>query len=166
VLLIALNKTRVGLIVQAALTHRRCIRHLGHNIDRAFMMFFGIGTALAELAGISPGLPDRYLDHLFTLLQHPARPNESVVIRSCGLLRPGRISGHLRYHRNYWKSRNCSPRYPLMVPDLSKRELRNSQQVGLQVHRSWEKESESTSKSLQDPKYPVSRWAITSANGF
>src|SRR6201985_198217 len=46
-LLIALKKTRVGLIVQAALTHPHMVGHLGHNVDRIFMMVFAIGTALA-----------------------------------------------------------------------------------------------------------------------
>jgi Branched-chain amino acid ABC-type transport system, permease components len=47
-LLIALKKTRAGLIVQAALTHPHMVGHLGHNVDRIFMMVFGIGTALAR----------------------------------------------------------------------------------------------------------------------
>jgi branched-chain amino acid transport system permease protein len=54
-LLIALKKTRVGLIVQAALTHPHMVRHLGHNVDRIFMMVFAIGTALAALAGVIAG---------------------------------------------------------------------------------------------------------------
>jgi branched-chain amino acid transport system permease protein len=54
-LLIALKKTRVGLIVQAALTHPHMVGHLGHNVDRIFMMVFGVGTALAALAGALAG---------------------------------------------------------------------------------------------------------------
>jgi len=54
-LLIALKKTRVGLIVQAALTHPHMVAHLGHNVDRIFMVVFGIGTALAALAGVIAG---------------------------------------------------------------------------------------------------------------
>ena len=54
-LLIALKRTRVGLIVQAALTHPHMVRHLGHNVDRIFMMVFAIGTALAALAGVIAG---------------------------------------------------------------------------------------------------------------
>jgi branched-chain amino acid transport system permease protein len=54
-LLIALKKARVGLIVQAALTHPHMVGHLGHNVDRIFMMVFGVGTALAALAGVIAG---------------------------------------------------------------------------------------------------------------
>ena len=54
-LLIALKRTRVGLIVQAALTHPHMVGHLGHNVDRIFMMVFGIGTALAAVAGVIAG---------------------------------------------------------------------------------------------------------------
>ena len=54
-LLIALKRTRVGLIVQAALTHPHMVRHLGHDVDRIFMMVFAIGTALAALAGVIAG---------------------------------------------------------------------------------------------------------------
>src|SRR5260370_23063186 len=54
-LLITLKKTRIGLIVQAALTHPHMVGHLGHNVDRIFMMVFAIGTALAALAGVIAG---------------------------------------------------------------------------------------------------------------
>ena len=54
-LLIALKKTRVGLIVQAALTHPHMVGHLGHNVSRIFMMVFGVGTALAAVAGVIAG---------------------------------------------------------------------------------------------------------------
>jgi branched-chain amino acid transport system permease protein len=54
-LLIALKKTRVGLIVQAALTHPSMVGHLGHNVGRVFMLVFGVGSALAGLAGVIAG---------------------------------------------------------------------------------------------------------------
>ena len=54
-LLIDLKMTRVGLIVQAALTHPQMVGHLGHNVDRIFMMVFGVGTALAAVAGVIAG---------------------------------------------------------------------------------------------------------------
>ena len=54
-LLIALKRTRMGLIVQAALTHPHMVGHLGHNVDRIFMMVFGVGTALAAVAGVIAG---------------------------------------------------------------------------------------------------------------
>ncbi len=47
-LLIVLKKTRIGLIVQAALTHPHMVGHLGHNVGRIFMLVFGVGTALAR----------------------------------------------------------------------------------------------------------------------
>jgi branched-chain amino acid transport system permease protein len=54
-LLITLKKTRIGLIVQAALTHPHMVGHLGHNVGRIFMMVFGVGTALvtqSNMAGL------------------------------------------------------------------------------------------------------------------
>jgi len=54
-LLLVLKKTRVGLIVQAALTHPHMVGHLGHNVGRIFMMVFGVGTALAAVAGVIAG---------------------------------------------------------------------------------------------------------------
>ena len=54
-LLIVLKRTRVGLIVQAALTHPHMVGHLGHNVGRVFMAVFGVGSALAALAGVIAG---------------------------------------------------------------------------------------------------------------
>jgi branched-chain amino acid transport system permease protein len=54
-LLIVLKKTRIGLIVQAALTHPHMVGHLGHNVGRIFMLVFGVGTALAAVAGVIAG---------------------------------------------------------------------------------------------------------------
>ena len=54
-LLITLKKTRIGLIVQAALTHPHMVGHLGHNVGRIFMLVFGVGTALAAVAGVIAG---------------------------------------------------------------------------------------------------------------
>ena len=53
--LITLKKTRIGLIVQAALTHPHMVGHLGHNVGRIFMLVFGVGTALAAVAGVIAG---------------------------------------------------------------------------------------------------------------
>jgi branched-chain amino acid transport system permease protein len=55
VLLIVLKRTRVGLIVQAALTHPSMVSHLGHNVGRVFMLVFGVGSALAGVAGVIAG---------------------------------------------------------------------------------------------------------------
>ncbi|QLH73036.1 branched-chain amino acid ABC transporter permease [Rhodopseudomonas palustris] len=54
-LLVVLKKTRIGLIVQAALTHPHMVAHLGHNVERIFMLVFGVGTALAAVAGVIAG---------------------------------------------------------------------------------------------------------------
>lgn len=54
-LLVVLKKTRVGLVVQAALTYPSMVGHLGHNVGRVFMLVFGVGTALAGLAGVIAG---------------------------------------------------------------------------------------------------------------
>ena len=50
-----LAKTRIGLIIQAALTHPEMAESLGHNVPRVFMLVFGGGTALAGLAGVIGG---------------------------------------------------------------------------------------------------------------
>lgn len=50
-----LAKTRVGLIIQSALTHPEMAEALGHNVPRVFMMVFGGGAALAGLAGVIGG---------------------------------------------------------------------------------------------------------------
>jgi branched-chain amino acid transport system permease protein len=47
--------TRVGLIVRAALTHPRMVENLGHDIGLVFMAVFGLGSALAALAGVIGG---------------------------------------------------------------------------------------------------------------
>jgi branched-chain amino acid transport system permease protein len=50
-----LTRTRVGLIVQAALTHPHMVAHLGHNVPLVFMSVFGVGAALAGIAGVIAG---------------------------------------------------------------------------------------------------------------
>ncbi|SMX44269.1 branched-chain amino acid ABC transporter permease [Actibacterium lipolyticum] len=50
-----LKRTRAGLIIQAALTHPEMVGHLGHNVPRIFMTVFGVGCALAGLAGVIGG---------------------------------------------------------------------------------------------------------------
>lgn len=54
-LLTVLKRTRIGLIVQAALTHPHMVGHLGHNVGQVFMLVFGVGTALAAIAGVIAG---------------------------------------------------------------------------------------------------------------
>src|SRR3984893_9377687 len=55
VLLTVLTRTRVGLIIQAALTHPNMVAMLGHNVPRVFMLVFGVGTGLAAVAGVIAG---------------------------------------------------------------------------------------------------------------
>ncbi len=50
-----LTRTRVGLVIQAALTHPDTVEALGHNVPRVFMLVFGGGAALAGLAGVIGG---------------------------------------------------------------------------------------------------------------
>jgi len=50
-----LRHTRVGLVIQAALTHPEMTEALGHNVPRVFMLVFGAGCALAGLAGVIGG---------------------------------------------------------------------------------------------------------------
>ena len=50
-----LTRTRIGLVIQAALTHPETVESLGHNVPRVFMLVFGGGAALAGLAGVIGG---------------------------------------------------------------------------------------------------------------
>ena len=50
-----LKRTRIGLIIQAALTHPDMVANLGHNVPRIFMLVFATGCALAGLAGVIGG---------------------------------------------------------------------------------------------------------------
>ncbi|MFP5325054.1 MAG: branched-chain amino acid ABC transporter permease [Gammaproteobacteria bacterium] len=50
-----LTRTRIGLVIQAALMHPEMVESLGHNVPRVFMLVFGAGTALAGLAGVIGG---------------------------------------------------------------------------------------------------------------
>ncbi|MCW5654377.1 branched-chain amino acid ABC transporter permease [Hydrogenophaga sp.] len=52
---LVLKKTRIGLVIQAALTHPESVEALGHNVPRVFTLVFGGGAALAGLAGVIGG---------------------------------------------------------------------------------------------------------------
>jgi branched-chain amino acid transport system permease protein len=52
---LTLMRTRIGLIIQGALTHPQMVEALGHNVPRVFMLVFGGGAALAGLAGVIGG---------------------------------------------------------------------------------------------------------------
>jgi len=54
-LLFVLTRTRVGMVIQAALSYPRTVEALGHNVPMVFMGVFGVGTALAGLAGVIAG---------------------------------------------------------------------------------------------------------------
>jgi branched-chain amino acid transport system permease protein len=51
-----LTRTRIGLVIQAALTHPEMVESLGHNVPRVFMLVFGAGCAMAGLAGVVAGI--------------------------------------------------------------------------------------------------------------
>ncbi len=53
---LVLTRTRIGLVIQAALTHPQTVEALGHNVPRVFMLVFGGGCALAGLAGVIGGV--------------------------------------------------------------------------------------------------------------
>ena len=50
-----LTKTRIGLIIQAALNKPEMVEALGHDVPKIFMLVFGGGVALAALAGVIGG---------------------------------------------------------------------------------------------------------------
>ena len=54
-LLLLLTRTRVGLIIRAALSHPNMVGALGHNVPMVFMLVFGVGCGLAALAGVIAG---------------------------------------------------------------------------------------------------------------
>jgi branched-chain amino acid transport system permease protein len=61
-----LKRTRIGLIIRAALTHPNTTAMLGHNVPRVFMLVFAAGSGLAGLAGVIGG---------FALLTSPDMAN-------------------------------------------------------------------------------------------
>lgn len=50
-----LTRSRVGIIIQAAISHPNTVANLGHNVPFIFMCVFGVGTALAGVAGVIAG---------------------------------------------------------------------------------------------------------------
>ncbi len=51
----ALARTRLGMVVRAALTHPDMVSMLGHDVPRVFTLVFGAGCGLAGLAGVIAG---------------------------------------------------------------------------------------------------------------
>src|SRR5678816_4299773 len=54
-LYLGLKRTRIGLIIQAALTHPQMVGALGHDVQGLFVLVFAIGSARAGLAGVIGG---------------------------------------------------------------------------------------------------------------
>ncbi len=54
-LYLLLSRTRVGLIVRAAIYKPDMVSALGHNVQRVFMLVVGVGAGLAGLAGAVAG---------------------------------------------------------------------------------------------------------------
>src|SRR5262250_3329845 len=52
---VLLTRTRIGLVIQAALTHPEMVGALGHNVPRVFTIVFAGGSVLAGLAGVIGG---------------------------------------------------------------------------------------------------------------
>jgi len=52
---VMLKKTRIGLIIQGALTHPQMVSSLGHNVPLVFTTVFAGGCGLAGLAGVIGG---------------------------------------------------------------------------------------------------------------
>jgi branched-chain amino acid transport system permease protein len=52
---LVLARTRIGMVIRAALTHPEMTQALGHNVPRVMMLVFGGGSALAGLAGVIGG---------------------------------------------------------------------------------------------------------------
>lgn len=50
-----LSRSRIGLVIRAALTHPNMVGMLGHNVPQVFMLVFGVGAGLAGLAGVIGG---------------------------------------------------------------------------------------------------------------
>jgi branched-chain amino acid transport system permease protein len=61
-----LARTRIGLVIRAALTHPKMVDALGHDVPGVFALVFAIGSALAGLAGVIGG---------FMLLTQPTLAN-------------------------------------------------------------------------------------------
>jgi branched-subunit amino acid ABC-type transport system permease component len=107
-LLAMLTRTRVGLIIQAAITHPNTVANLGHNVPLVFMGVFGVGSALAGLAGViaGPALGNRRrrVGIAGRRLRRLAVDRLAANLRDCARLfddRPARSSRHQFQRRSY-----------------------------------------------------------------
>jgi branched-chain amino acid transport system permease protein len=87
-LYVALRRTRIGLVIQAALTHPRMVSALGHNVPAVFVLVFAIGSGLAGLAGVIGG----FMLLTQPTLAHAIGPIVFVVVVVGGL---GSLAGAL-----------------------------------------------------------------------
>ena len=87
-LYLALRLTRIGLIIQAALTHPKMVGALGHDVPGVFVIVFAIGSALAGLAGVIGG----FMLLTQPTLAHAVGPIVFVVVVVGGL---GSLAGAL-----------------------------------------------------------------------
>jgi len=87
-LYVALRRTRIGLIIQAALTHPRMVSALGHDVPAVFVLVFAIGSGLAGLAGVIGG----FMLLTQPTLAHAVGPIVFVVVVVGGL---GSLAGAL-----------------------------------------------------------------------
>ena len=87
-LYLALKRTRIGLIIQAALTHPQMVGALGHDVPGVFVLVFAVGSALAGLAGVIGG----FMLLTQPTLAHAVGPIVFVVVVVGGL---GSLAGAL-----------------------------------------------------------------------
>ena len=87
-LYLGLKKTRIGLVIQAALTHPKMLSALGHDVPGVFVLVFAVGSALAGLAGVIGG----FMLLTQPTLAHAVGPIVFVVVVVGGL---GSLAGAL-----------------------------------------------------------------------
>ncbi len=87
-LYLVLKKTRIGLVIQAALTHPKMVSALGHDVPGVFVLVFAVGSGLAGLAGVIGG----FMLLTQPTLAHAIGPIVFVVVVIGGL---GSLSGAL-----------------------------------------------------------------------
>ena len=87
-LYLALKRTRIGLVIQAALTHPQMVGALGHDVPGVFVLVFAVGSALAGLAGVIGG----FMLLTQPTLAHAIGPIVFVVVVVGGL---GSLAGAL-----------------------------------------------------------------------
>ena len=83
-----LTRTRIGLVIRAALTHPRMVDALGHDVPGVFVLVFAIGSALAGLAGVIGG----FMLLTQPTLAHAVGPIVFVIVVLGGL---GSLTGAL-----------------------------------------------------------------------